>query len=72
MSHFLQWRWFIVAAIVGTALNLINQWDGLMSTAPIDYFKLMLTYLVPYLVSSLSALQAKNQHKRDKVKRDAS
>ncbi len=59
MNHFLQWRWFIVTAIVGTTLNLINQWDGLMGAAPIDYFKLMLTYLVPFLISSLSAWQAK-------------
>tara|TARA_R110002111_G_scaffold149064_2_gene216108 strand:+ start:1991 stop:2200 length:210 start_codon:yes stop_codon:yes gene_type:complete len=61
VNHFLQWRWFIVAAIVGTALNLINQWDALTGSIPIDYGKLILTYIVPYLVSSLSAWQARRQ-----------
>jgi hypothetical protein len=59
VNHFLQWRWFIVAAIVGTALNLINQWEGIVGAAGIDYPKLILTYLVPYWVSSISAWQAK-------------
>ena len=63
VNHFLKWRWFIVAAIVGTALNLINQWEGITGSVAIDYPKLMLTYTVPYLVSSISGWQAKKSAK---------
>lgn len=58
-GHFLQRRWFFVAAIVGTLLNLINQWEAMLGEAVLDYPKLMLTYIVPYCVSSMSAWQAK-------------
>lgn len=58
-AHFLQRRWFFVAAIVGTLLNLINQWEAVLGEAVLDYPKLMLTYVVPYCVSSMSAWQAK-------------
>lgn len=58
VSHFLRWRWFIVAAIVGTLLNLINQWEAVTGTAAIDVPKLIMTYAVPYLVSSISAWYA--------------
>jgi hypothetical protein len=44
-----------VALIVGTALNLINQWDAVTSNQVINYRKAILTYCVPYLVSSFSA-----------------
>jgi methyl-accepting chemotaxis protein len=63
VNHFLQWRWFIVAAIVGTALNLINQWEAMVGVVAIDYPTLILTYIVPYLVSSMSAWQAKKSAK---------
>ena len=59
VNNSLQWRWFIVAAIVGTAPNLINQWETMVGAAAIHYSKLMLTYIVPYLVSSISIWQAK-------------
>jgi hypothetical protein len=52
-NQFLRWRWFIIAAIVGTLLNLINQWEALMGTAAPDEQKLIMTYVVPYLVSRL-------------------
>jgi len=58
-DHFIQRRWFFVAIIVGTLLNLINQWEGVLGEVALDYPKLMLTYIVPYLVSSISACQAK-------------
>lgn len=44
-----------VAAVVGTALNLINQGDRLFSGAAPDLGKLALTYVVPFLVSTYGA-----------------
>lgn len=49
-------RSFIVALIVGTILNLINQGDALWTGTPIDVAKLLLTYLVPYFVSIYGAV----------------
>ncbi len=51
-------RCFIVAVVVGTALNLINQGDVLLSDASLDYLKLGLTYLVPYLVACYGSVTA--------------
>jgi hypothetical protein len=46
----------IVAVIVGTILNLINQGDTVFTGAAIDLTKLLLTYLVPYCVSTYGAV----------------
>lgn len=51
-------RGVIVALLVGTALNLINQGDALLAREPIDAWKAALTYLVPFLVSTHGALTA--------------
>jgi len=48
-------RAIIVAAIVGTALLAINQGDLILAGQWPPYWKIILTYLVPYLVSSGSA-----------------
>ncbi len=49
-----------VAIIVGTILALINHGDKLlsMSLSSQDWFKVILTYLVPYSVSTWSAVGA--------------
>jgi hypothetical protein len=49
-------RSLIVALIVGTILNLINQGDALVTGMPLDPAKLVLTYLVPYCVSTYGAV----------------
>jgi hypothetical protein len=49
-------RSLVVALIVGTILNLINQGDAVFAGAPIDATKLLLTYLVPYFVSTYGAV----------------
>jgi hypothetical protein len=49
-------RSLIVALIVGTILNLINQGDALVTGAAVDMTKLLLTYLVPYCVSTYGAV----------------
>ncbi len=45
-----------VALIVGTILNLINQGDLLLSGQRLDCTKLLLTYVVPYMVSTYGAV----------------
>jgi len=49
-------RSFVVALVVGTILNLINQGDALVTGMSIDVVKLLLTYLVPYCVSTYGAV----------------
>jgi hypothetical protein len=45
-----------VALVVGTVLNLINQGDRLVSGQRLDFVKLALTFIVPYLVSTYGAV----------------
>jgi hypothetical protein len=49
-------RSLYVALIVGTVLNLINQGDALYSAAAINWVKVVLTYFVPYAVSTYGAV----------------
>ena len=49
-------RSLLVALVVGTILNLINQGDAMLAGLPLDVAKLLLTYLVPYLVSTYGAV----------------
>ncbi len=45
-----------VALVVGTALNLINQGDALFGAAPVAWVKLLLTFAMPYAVSTYGAV----------------
>ena len=49
-------RSFFAALVVGTVLNLINQGDVLFGGAPVNWFKIILTYCVPYAVSTYGAV----------------
>ena len=49
-------RAFVVALVVGTVLNLINQGDALFGTATVNGLKLALTYAVPYAVCTYGAV----------------
>jgi hypothetical protein len=49
-------RSFVAAAIVGTILNAINQGDALLTGKPLDWTKLLLTYVVPYCVTTYGAV----------------
>jgi len=49
-------RSFLVALVVGTVLNLINQGDALLGTIPINWLKIVLTYFVPYAVCTYGAV----------------
>lgn len=45
-----------IAAVVGTLLNLINQGDALFGAASVNWLKALLTYIVPYCVSTYGAV----------------
>jgi hypothetical protein len=49
-------RSLIVALIVGTILNLINQGDVLATGARPNILKLILTFAVPYAVATYGAV----------------
>jgi len=46
----------IVATVVGTVLNLINQGDAIFTGGRINWLKVALTYAVPYCVSTYGAV----------------
>ena len=45
-----------VAVVVGTILNLINQGDAIFGATSVNWTKIMLTYFVPYVVSTYGAV----------------
>lgn len=49
-------RSLAVAAVVGTILNAINQGDALASGRSVVCTKVLLTYVVPYLVATYGAV----------------
>ncbi|MBB0025138.1 nitrate/nitrite transporter NrtS [Chitinivorax sp. PXF-14] len=46
-----------IALFVGTVLNVINQGPALIGGQGLDWWRLGLNYVVPYLVSSYSAVR---------------
>ena len=51
-------RSLIIAAIVGTILYLINQGDAVGDMSKFELGKCLLTYMVPYCVSTYGAVTA--------------
>ena len=51
-------RGVIVALVVGTILNLVNQFDTVAAGLPVVWWKAALCYLVPFCVSVVSVLLA--------------
>lgn len=51
-------RSLVVAVVVGTALNVINQGPEIFSGEWPVFWKLALTYLVPFLVASYGSYAA--------------
>jgi len=49
-------RSLVVALVVGTILNLINQGDALFAGARLNLTKLFLTFAVPYAVATYGAV----------------
>ncbi len=56
-------RAFVMAAIVGPILTLINQGDALVSDVTFNFWKAALTFVVAYLVATVSAVVT--HHGRD-------
>jgi hypothetical protein len=48
-----------IAAVVGSILTIINQGDAILHGNYPPLYKVLLTYLVPYSVSTYSAVRAK-------------
>jgi hypothetical protein len=49
-------RALIVCSIVGTFLCFINQWEAILNAFQgLNWIKVILTYMVPYCVSSFSS-----------------
>ena len=53
-------RSLVMAALVGPILTLINQGDALVSDAPFSFWKAGLTFVVPYLVATISAVATRH------------
>ncbi len=49
----------IVALVVGTILNLIAQGDFMIDGLPLNFWKIGLTYCVPYCVATYGAVTAR-------------
>lgn len=51
-------RSLLVALVVGTVLNIINQGSEIAGGRPVNMLKLLLTYAVPFFVASYGAYSA--------------
>ena len=58
-------RSLIVAVLVGTLLNLINQGDALLAGRAIDWAKVLLTFIVPYCVATYGAVSYRLRHEHE-------
>lgn len=54
----------LVALVVGTLLNAINQGDAFIAGGEVNWLKVVLTYLVPFFVATYGAYNACRQDKR--------
>lgn len=54
-------RSLIVALIIGTVLNGINQGTAIWRGAEVDWWRAMLTYCVPFIVASYGSYGALRQ-----------
>lgn len=54
-----------VALVAGTLLNVINQGPQVWRGLPVDWPRLVLTYIVPYVVSTIGAVSARSRSLRD-------
>ncbi len=53
-----------LAAVVGSILFLINQWEACLGTMPVQWAKAALTYCVPYLVSTYTSVMKDYESRR--------
>jgi hypothetical protein len=64
MSDGVPARALMMAAVIGTILNTINQGDVIVHGEPVNWLKLALTYLTPYVVSTHGAVMARLHQNR--------
>ena len=60
-------RSLLVALVVGSILNMINQWDGLFGAAALDLLQLCLNFVVPYLVATYGAVSMQQSPARPRA-----
>ncbi|GAC23459.1 MAG: hypothetical protein CL579_07940 [Alteromonadaceae bacterium] len=65
-------RSLVTALIVGAILNMINQYDGIVGRTPILWGNLILTFIVPYFVSSISGMLTLRQFAKQHVTKSTS
>jgi hypothetical protein len=62
LRHALSWpiarRSLATMLIVGSVLNIINQGDALLLSGPINWWKIAITYCVPFCVATYGAYAA--------------
>lgn len=51
-------RSLAIMLIVGSILNVINQGDALLGSGAVNWWKLLLTYSVPFCVATFGAYSA--------------
>lgn len=51
-------RSLVVAIVVGSALNLINQPEAILGEAQVVWWKVIMTYMVPFFVATYGAYSA--------------
>jgi hypothetical protein len=51
-------RSFAIMLIVGSILNIINQGEALLGWGTVSWWKLLLTYCVPFCVATFGAYSA--------------
>ena len=56
LSDGVPYRSGCVALLVGPILNAINQGDAMIAGVPVNWIKIVLTYLVPFAVSTYGAV----------------
>jgi len=60
-------RSFLLALIIGCTLTLINQFDALFGDAPFNQLSLLLMFLTPFVVITLSQLAATHRAVNDTI-----
>lgn len=63
MNYVVIKRAIIIALVVGTLLNIINQYDAIFGTSSLNWLKACLTYCVPFSVSLFSSWLANRDAK---------
>jgi len=63
-------RSLFVALVVGSILNMINQWDGLFGDAALGLLQLSLNFVVPYLVATYGAVSMRQSSARSHAVED--